>query len=172
MSGWIKLHRKLKQWEWFSDHNTFRLFIFLLISVNFEKKKWRGKDVPRGSIITSLPKLSQESGLTVKQVRGSLDKLEKTGEILRVRTNRNTIITLKKFGFYQGDFRAEGVLDLDDVIPDWANTGQTNGTPRAPTQEFKNLNNLNNLKNAGARDGKNDGFKSFSEVLEDMRNKK
>ena len=32
MSGWIKLHRSTTEWEWYSDHNTTRLFIHLLIN--------------------------------------------------------------------------------------------------------------------------------------------
>ena len=32
MSGWIKLHRKITEWEWYSDANTFRVFMHLLLT--------------------------------------------------------------------------------------------------------------------------------------------
>lgn len=52
MSGWIKLHRKITEWEWYSDANTFRVFMHLLLTANYEDKRWRNIDVKRGQIIT------------------------------------------------------------------------------------------------------------------------
>ena len=31
MSGWIKIHRKITEWEWYDDVNTFRLFMHLIL---------------------------------------------------------------------------------------------------------------------------------------------
>lgn len=42
MEGWISLYRKILNWEWYSDANTFRLFIHLLLQANHEEKN--GKD--------------------------------------------------------------------------------------------------------------------------------
>ena len=77
MSGWIKLHRSLKDWEWYSDHNTTRLLIHLLISVNYEDKQWKNEIVKAGTMITSWENLSYETGLSLKQVRTAMSKLER-----------------------------------------------------------------------------------------------
>ena len=58
MSGWIKLHRSFLNWEWWDDPNTTRLLIYLLCSVNYERKKWRGQVIEAGTLITSWDKLS------------------------------------------------------------------------------------------------------------------
>ena len=39
--GRAKLHRQLLDWEWREDHNTTRVFIYLLLKVNYEDKKWK-----------------------------------------------------------------------------------------------------------------------------------
>ena len=39
MIGWIKLHRTLKDWEWYDDINATRLLVHLLISVNYQLKQ-------------------------------------------------------------------------------------------------------------------------------------
>ena len=43
--GFIKLHRKIIDWEWYDDINTKTLFIHILLMANFEDKKWHGETV-------------------------------------------------------------------------------------------------------------------------------
>jgi len=76
MIGWIKLHRSLKDWEWYDDHSTTRLLIHLLVSVNYEDKTWKGQEVKAGTLITSWESLASETGLSVKQVRTAMSQLE------------------------------------------------------------------------------------------------
>ena len=40
MSGWIKIHRQILEWEWYSDTNTFRVFLHLLLKANHKEKKY------------------------------------------------------------------------------------------------------------------------------------
>jgi len=106
MEGWIKLHRKILEWEWYDDHNTFRLFIHCLLRANHKPKKWRGKQIDRGQFITSLSHLSQElsgrhSKLSVRQVRTSLDKLILTGELTNNSTNKYRLITVNNYSLHQ-----------------------------------------------------------------------
>jgi hypothetical protein len=42
MNGYIKLHRKLVDWEWYTDIPTKTLFIHLLLVANHKPNKWRG----------------------------------------------------------------------------------------------------------------------------------
>lgn len=103
MAGWVKLHRKILEWEWYDDHNTFRLFMTLLMMANHTDKKWRGNLIMRGSLLTSLDSLSATTGLSVQQIRTSLNKLILTGEITNKSTSRNRIITISKWDSYQND---------------------------------------------------------------------
>jgi hypothetical protein len=99
--GFITIHRKLTDWEWYSDIKTKVLFIHLLISVNWECKSWRGITINRGSIITSISHLSAETNLTPQNIRTCLKRLKSTNEITIVPTNKFTLITIVKYDDYQ-----------------------------------------------------------------------
>lgn len=94
MEGWIKLHRKIVDWEWWEDVNTSRLFLTILLHANHEPKQWRGMTVNRGQFVTSLDALSRLSGLSVRSVRTSLNKLKKTSEVTCKTTSKYTVITV------------------------------------------------------------------------------
>ena len=100
-NGWIKLYRRFLDWEWYSDHNTSRLFIHLLIKANHSDKKWRGILIPQGSVLTGRKSLSKEVGLSEQQVRSSLNKLKSTGEITIKATNKHSIIELRNWKPHQ-----------------------------------------------------------------------
>jgi hypothetical protein len=101
MNGWIKLYRKFTNWEWFKDINTCHLFIYCLLKANIKDTTWRGQAIKRGQFITSLNSLSHETGLTIRQVRTALEKLEMTNELTNLSSPQNTVITIKKYNQYQ-----------------------------------------------------------------------
>ena len=70
--GFILLHRSILRWEWYGDLNTARLFIHLLLTVNYEPQRWQGIAVERGQRVASLAKLADETGLTVKHLFGKV----------------------------------------------------------------------------------------------------
>ena len=102
MDGWIKAHRKLLDWEWFSDSNTLHVFMYLLLMANRETKNWRGKEILPGQHITSRDAISAKTKLSIQQVRTALKKLKSTNEITIKSTNKYTIVTLVNWGLYQG----------------------------------------------------------------------
>lgn len=101
MSGWIKLHRQILEWEWFSDTNTFRLFLYIILKANHKEKKYRGMDLKVGTIITSRDILAIETGLTVRQVRTALDKLKVTNELTIKTSTQGTVIEVVNYAKYQ-----------------------------------------------------------------------
>lgn len=101
--GWISLHRKFLDWEWYDDANTMRLFIHLLLCANHQNKKWRGVLIQRGQLITSLSKLADSLKLSKMQIRNSLTKLKTTHEITHQTTNEYSIISIKNYNSYQDD---------------------------------------------------------------------
>jgi hypothetical protein len=124
MSGWIKLHRSLKDWEWYDDHNATRLLLHLLVSVNYEDKQWKGQTVKAGSMITSWESLAKEVGLSVKQIRLSMSKLESSKEVVRFTTNKWQAVTLVKWDKLQGCDSKQG---------------SQRGSQRATTKEYKEI---------------------------------
>jgi len=98
---WVKLHTKLLNWEWYSDINTTRLFIHLLLKANWKDSRYRGYEVSRGSLVTGRKKLAKETGLTEQQIRTSLNKLKSTNEITIKTTKNFSIISIVNYEMYQ-----------------------------------------------------------------------
>ena len=136
--GFIVLHRKITDWEWYTDVNTAHLFMHFLIRANYSDTSWRGIEIKRGSFITSLETLSAETGLTVKQVRIALQKLIDTGEVANKSTSKFRIITVKNYDLYQikgkQKGRQEGRLRADKR----AVKGQPGGKQRATDNNNNN----------------------------------
>jgi hypothetical protein len=101
MSGWIKIHRQILEWEWYSDTNTFRVFLHLLLKANHKEKRYRGMDLKIGTIITSRDILAMETGLSIQQIRTSLDKLKSTNEVTIKTSSQGTIIEVVNYAKYQ-----------------------------------------------------------------------
>jgi biotin operon repressor len=99
--GFITLHRKIVDWEWYSDANVFRIFTHLILTANWEPKKWKGVPVKRGQKITSIQHMAEETGLTEQSVRTAIKKLKLTGELTTEATNKYTLVTLINYDFYQ-----------------------------------------------------------------------
>lgn len=103
MSGdYIKLHRQLMDWEWYKDGNTVRLWVHLLLKANWKPGRFQGVDVMPGQLITSIATLSEETGLSPHQIRTSLLKLEKSQNLTSKVTSKWRLVTIEKWGFYQG----------------------------------------------------------------------
>jgi DNA-binding transcriptional MerR regulator len=103
MSGWIKLHRKFLDWEWFNKSEAVHLFLYMLIKANHKDAKWQGNDVKRGQFISSLGNISNATGISIQQIRTILKKLEKTNEIEVKSTSQFTIVTICKYECYQDE---------------------------------------------------------------------
>lgn len=100
MNGWIRLHRQLLQWEWYSCINTTRVFIHLLLTASWRDARWQGIEIPRGSLFASPKTLATATGLTRQQVRTVIARLKSTSEITTKATNRGTLIILCNFDTY------------------------------------------------------------------------
>jgi hypothetical protein len=99
--GWISLHRKFIDWEWYDDNNVVKLFIHCLLKANHKEKSWKGIVVPKGSFITGRKQLAIETKLSEQQIRTALNKLKSTNEITIKATNLNSIISITNWDFYQ-----------------------------------------------------------------------
>lgn len=91
------------EWEWYSDINTFRLFLHLLLKVNWKEGNFKGTKVERGSLVSSIGRLALETGLTEQEVKTALKHLKKTGEVTSKATSKFTVFTVVKYNQYQAD---------------------------------------------------------------------
>jgi DNA-binding transcriptional MerR regulator len=101
MTGWIKIHRKFLDWEWFNKSEAVHLFMYLVLKANHKDGQWQGIDIKKGQFVTSFGKISSDTGISLQTIRTLLKKFEKTNEINIQTTNKFTIVTLCKYECYQ-----------------------------------------------------------------------
>ena len=99
--GWIKLHRKIMDWEWWGIPEMFILWVYLIFSANLEDKEWKGMKIPRGSFVTGRKRIAEACGISEQQVRTCLARLENSQQITIKSTNKYSIITICKYDDYQ-----------------------------------------------------------------------
>ena len=174
MKGWVKIHRSMLKWEWWDDHNTARLWLYLLLTAAHEDVRFRGKVIKRGQLATTRVKLAEATGMSEQSVRTSLQRLKSTNEITTKVTNKFTIITICKFDNYQ-------IVEDDANQQNNQRTNQqlTNNQPTTNQhieQELKNEKNYNNISllDAHAReaeDPKKDFVLIFGKKIVELWNK-
>ena len=133
LNGFVKLHRKMIEWGWYSDCVVKDVFIHILMVATFKPTKYLGHDLNPGQAVIGRKKLAKELGFTEQQVRTALKKLESTGEISLFSTNKFTIATVENWDFYQG-------CDEED------NQQSTNNQPTNNQQITNNQPHLKNVK--------------------------
>jgi len=134
--GFIVLHRKMLDWEWYTEPNVFRLFVHLILKANYERKKWRGISINRGQFITSLQTLSDETGLSVSKVRTALNKLEMTNEITNTSRNKYRLISITNYNQYQDRNKQD----------DKQTAGKSHAESQSNRNQIATTNNENNSK--------------------------
>lgn len=100
-NGFIALYLKLREWEWYKNTNTKAVFIELLLTVNYKYGRFEGYKIPKGSVVTSLSKIAQATGLLQSEVRTALKYLISTNEISNTTISKFSIISIKKWNEYQ-----------------------------------------------------------------------
>ena len=128
--GWVKMHRSMLDWEWYSDINVCRLFMHMILKANHKDGKWRGILINRGQTLTSLNTLESETGLSKSQIRTAIKKLISTREIAQQSHSQHTVFTVINYDSYQGD-------DTQSSIP------VTSGSHTSDTRVTSNNNNKN-----------------------------
>ena len=101
MEGWIKIHRRVVDWEWFTHPNMLRLWIYLLVKASGEDREWRGITIKKGELVTSLSTISTETGIPLISVRRGLERLQVSRQVSIQTTQKWTKITICKYDSYQ-----------------------------------------------------------------------
>ena len=149
MGSYIKIDRKILDWEWYSDINTCRLFLHMLLRANWKDGRFQGAEVPRGSFISSIRKLSEETGLTEREIRTAISHLKTTGEVTSESHTKYTVFTVKNYGSYQStntqsDKQTTGERQADDRRPTTIEEGK-----KVKREEIKDIVDTPRRKTAG-----------------------
>ena len=111
MSGWIKLHRELLKkaiWKESSPEQKTILITILMLANHKEKEwEWKGEKyvAEPGQFVTSLDSIVEKcgKGVSIQNVRTALKRFEKYEFLTSEVTNKNRLITIVNWGFYQTD---------------------------------------------------------------------
>jgi uncharacterized phage protein (TIGR02220 family) len=139
MNGKILIDRKILDWEWWSDVNTSRVFIYLILMASWRDTRWHGKEIKRGTVITSLASMSAGTNLTPNEVRTAIKHLLSTGEITKQSTNKNTLIYVVNYDLYQSLSQTDNKQTT--------NESQTINKPLTTSEEDNKYKESKNIKN-------------------------
>lgn len=155
-TGFICLWRCVTDWEWYTDVNTFKLFMHCLLKANYKDKSWQGIKIERGSFITSLDNLAFETGLSKMQVRTAIKKLKLTHEITCNSTSHYSVITVNNYNLYQPN--------NTQVNTQITYKQHTDNTQITLTNKDNKDNNINNIIIGNKNNNKNFIIPSLEEI--------
>lgn len=153
--NWIKLYRKICDWQWYQDAKMVHLFVHLMLKASIMK----GSDLSDSwQLCTSLRILSKETGLSLQNIRTCIGKLQRTGEITfrTLPTHLQSIITICNSGSYQ--------TSKQQIAP-MSPQCRLNCAPMPPLpKEYKNIRNKESKKiNTNDARTHEEDFVDFSE---------
>lgn len=159
IGGWIKIHRIMQGWEFYTNPIIKSVFLHILLNANHKTGSWRGYDIQPGQLITGRKEIARATGLSERQVRTSINALQNAQQIAVKTTNKFSLVTVMNWDVYNGD---------DDE--------STNKTPtkrrQNDQQNATNKNNKNNKKvriNAHTRDDLDQSYSLMLKRADEIR---
>lgn len=148
MSGWIKIHRQVKDKAYYKDSEFIHLWLHLLLCANHANGEYlNGYEIiklKKGQFVTGRKKLSLETGISESKIERILKVFESEQQIEQQTNSRNRVISIVSWDKYQQTEQ------------------QTDSKWTASGQQVDTNNNDNNNKN----DKKINIVPSFTEFLE------
>lgn len=154
----VKLNRKILNWEWYSDPCTRAVFIHCLLKANWKSGRWKGYAYRRGQFITSLSSLAGELGLSVRNVRTALSHLKSTGELTDWSDSKVRVITVTNYDRYQS---RDQLPTNDCQLADRQAAGER--------QQYKNAKEQKEEKRDGGAAGPLSGEEERRRLIEELR---
>ncbi len=147
MSGWIKIHRQLKEKAYYKDSEFIHLWLHLLLCANHANGEYlNGYEIiklKKGQFVTGRKKLSLETGISESKIERILKVFESEQQIEQQTNSRSRVISILSWDKYQ---QTEQQVDNK-----WTASGQ----------QMNTNNNDNNNKN----DKNKNTIPSFFEFL-------
>ena len=133
VSTFIKIDRNIRDWRWYKDANTFRVFIHLLTEANIKDHDFEKTTIHRGEVATSYRSIALALNISVQSVRTAIAHLKSTGEVTGRTYAKYQVISIKNYDKYQGINRQL--------------TGNQQASNRELTGNQQQLKNVKNEKN-------------------------
>lgn len=109
--GFVAIPRGLTDWEWYTEPNTARLFIHLLLTSNWQEKQWQGITIHPGELVTSQSQLAKQLNLSIRNIRTALEHLQTTGWVTVKAGPKYSVLTINNYdSFVQADRVSDRLL--------------------------------------------------------------
>ena len=111
----IKLDRNIQVWRWYTNANTFRVFIHLLLNANIKANDFENAKIKRGELATSYDKIANTLKLSNQQVRTAISHLKSTGEITVTRYSKFIVISIVNYAQYQDKSTVKSTINQQSL---------------------------------------------------------
>jgi hypothetical protein len=101
MNGWIKIYRKMRQWQHYKTPSVRMVFEDLLLSATGIESTYNGVALVAGDAVSSVAILQRNTGLSKPTIVKAIRVLTESGEITRRFENNVAIYHINSFCFYQ-----------------------------------------------------------------------
>lgn len=105
MSGWIKIHRQVKDKAYYKDSEFIHLWLHLLLCANHANGEYlNGYEIiklKKGQFVTGRKKLSLETGISESKIERILKVFESEQQIEQQTNSRNRVISIVSWDKYQ-----------------------------------------------------------------------
>ena len=156
MGPWIKLYRKFRDWEWYGDIVVMAVFTELLLTANWKPTEWKNTTLEIGETVITRKSLAEKFGVSERQIRTAIKKLERSQAIGLKTTNKYTIAKVLNYCNYQSfDFNERPENDQQKVQQETSKVT----TPKE-LKNYRNIDIYNNIYN-------NSDFKSIVKAYEE-----
>lgn len=159
--SFIKLYRKMLDWEWYTDTNTFCIFLHCLLMANWKEGRFMGHKIPRGSFVSSYPQLASQTNMSIQNVRTAVNHLKLTGELTVKSHAKFSIFTVVNYNRYQDDNRQANRQLTDNQ--------QTTNSQLTTIEEYKEYKNSNKGKKYYDDEALNSAFSDYVDMRKQIK---
>ena len=162
--GWVKLHRKLLEWEWYGDAHMVHLLVHLLLTATHEDRKYKGLTIKRGQLVTTIKELAEALGASETSTRRRMKRL-KSGGFLTIKVAHNkTTITICNYDSYQMDKKESGGRTAEERRKSGGRTAEAHNNRNNKKGRRSNEDNTSLLSPSSPPPRVREVFSEFSEV--------
>lgn len=151
----IKLDRNILDWGWYTDANTFRVFVHLLLKAQIKDEMYKGVKIKRGDVVASYGSIGKALCLTYDQSRTAIEHLKITNEITVKRHPKFLVISIVNYNRYQDK-------------PQSRTQSKPNQIPITNPNESQHLKNIKNKEDGRFPNGET--AEERKKRLEELRN--
>lgn len=133
--GFVKVSRKILESDLIREPVTFTVFMYLLLAASYRCDEYCGKEIRRGEVATSYPRIALATGITQRQARTAIGKLVRSGRVSVRKYAKFSVVTLINYEKYQGMSDRKSQESQKDDSPE--------DSQMSPLKEIKNNKEIN-----------------------------